>query len=417
MKLGLLLLFLTILVKAQLICENTNECPESVGQLKIKDDNNKYKVCTGFLVKEDVVATNLHCIPDSLQKMGASCSQNIKISFPNSHKDKPEANECDKVLFLSAPLHQNKLNVDLALLKFKKAFNGKVLKISQDGFPFNTSYNIYKIDPTTTGGILKKINCLPKPNTVLNPYYVAESSPIINLNPCVAVSGNSGSPILSLDGYVRGMLSSGGGIGVKDIKQEMNTIFGSNFSCVDFSMLGYPSRNLSSCDTSINPENENKLAKDIYDKANTKLLKLVEEKLQFEKRFMNSEMRVFKWNLISNEKNINKDHKVNSQGEYIVREIHFSLEPKCISFKSVPLDFIRKKVNDSNQIVLSFELPEFVAKNKIAEKLDMNFEISESNKRLNVRAPMKDFLNNQSVRFDVEGSAKADSRWELPVCE
>ncbi len=413
---------------AELSCENINDCHESVGQLRIRESNGQFKVCTGFLVKDNVVATNLHCLPDNLKQIGTSCSKVISFAFPENKlvlmsSDKAETNDCDKVVLITAPLFENGLNVDLALLKFERSFQRKVLRISQSGFPFQSKFQIYKIDPTEKGGVQKKITCLPKPKTLLNPYYVTEKSPIINLNPCVAIKGNSGSPILSEDGLVRGMLSSGGGFGLKKEMQEMNTVFGSNFSCVDLGILGYPSMNLSSCDLPINPENEKKLASELYAKENMKLMKLVEEKLQYEKRFKNSEMRLFNWSLISKEpvKENDHHHSTNTKGDYLVKEIIFKLAPKCVFFSGNPIGILRKKIKDSNLIGVSFELPEFIAKQKIGSQLDFSAEVIEKSLTYKVNIPVAEFFNENLIKFDVEIQNSLQTvqreKWELKACD
>lgn len=415
MKFIILLFAVSSFVKAEVLCEKASDCPENVGQVLIYESSAS-KVCTGFLIKEDVLATNLHCVPDVIKTVGASCAKLIKVQFPGQKMQEVDQNECEKVLFLSAPLQNNSLNVDLALFKFKKSFGRKIFKISQEGFPFDMEYTLFKIDPDAKGGILKKINCFPKPNSILNPYYVTEKSPIINLNPCVAVKGNSGSPILSKEGYVRGMLSSGGGIGVKDSGQEMNTIFGSNFSCVNLAFLGYPSQNLSACEVVIDSKNEKKLVQQMVESENTKLIKLVEEKLQFEKRFKNSDMRLFQWNMMSEGKDENHAKKVDSQGDYAIREILFSLKPKCIAMKNIPADLFRKKLK-SGFFEIAFDLPEFVAKQKVGSKLELAAELSERNTRYKIRVSAQDLFNNEQVRFDVEKLESAKENWNLATCD
>lgn len=415
MKIGIIILSMACLALADVFCEKPSDCPENVGQVIILETGAN-KVCTGFLVKEDIMATNLHCVPESLKTVGASCAKQIKIQFPGQKMQDVDLNECDKVLFLSAPLQNNSLNVDLALFKFKKSFGRKSFKISQEGFPFESEYTLFKIDPDNKGGLLKKITCAPKPHSILNPYFVTEKSPIINLNPCVAVKGNSGSPILSRDGYVRGMLSSGGGLGVKDPGQEMNTIFGSNFSCVNLAFLGYPSQNLSACEVVVDAKNEKKLAQQMVENENTKLLKLVEEKLQFEKRFKNSDMRLFQWNMMSEAKEDNHSKKVDSQGEYAIREIVFSLKPKCIAMKNIPAELFRRKLK-SGFFEMTFDLPEFVAKQKVGSKLELAAELNERNSKFKVRVSAQDLFNGELVRFDVDKLESTKTTWDLSHCE
>lgn len=414
MKKILFLSLLTIATRADVICEKASECPENVGQVIISD--NGFKVCTGFLIKEDVVATNLHCVPEALKTAGAGCSKIIKIQFPGQKSAEVESNECDKVLFLSAPLQNNSLNVDLALFKFKKSFGRKVLRVSQEGFPFKSEYDLYKIDPIPKGGVLKKISCLPKPNSILNPYFTTEKSPIVNFNPCVAVKGNSGSPILSKEGFVRGMLSSGGGLGVKDPNQEMNTVFGSNFSCVNLSFLGYPSQNLSACEVQIDEKNEKKLAQQMIDSENSKLIKTVEERLQFEKRFKDSDMRLFQWNLVSESREEDKNKKADSQGEYFIREMLFMLKPKCIAMKNIPAEILRKKFKNGF-FEISFDLPEFAAKQKVGSKLELAADLSEKNINYRTKVSAQELFNSDRVRFEVERSDLSKFSWDLNHCE
>jgi hypothetical protein len=212
------------------------------------------------------------------------------------------------------------------------------------------------------------------------------------------------------------MLSSGGGLGVKDPGQEMNTIFGSNFSCVNLAFLGYPSQNLSACEVVVDAKNEKKLAQQMVENENAKLLKLVEEKLQFEKRFKNSDMRLFQWNMMSEAKEENRSKKVDSQGDYAIREIVFFLKPKCIAMKNIPAEMLRKKLK-SGFFEMTFDLPEFVAKQKVGSKLELAAELNEQNSKFKIRVSAQDLFNSELVRFDVDKLESTKTSWDLSHCD
>ena len=48
-------------------CEKENDCPESLVRVMvgIEKEDGSYRVggCTGFLISEDIVVTNAHCVP------------------------------------------------------------------------------------------------------------------------------------------------------------------------------------------------------------------------------------------------------------------------------------------------------------------------------------------------------------------
>ncbi len=300
-----LLVFLVwgLSANAQVYCEHPEDCPPAINQIQIKN-----KRCTGFLVARDLIATNLHCLPDGMNKEKQSCSE-ITFVFPKSKNHEPEKLKCKTVEFLSEPLEPNSVNVDLAILRTETSTNREPLSFSQDGFQDEKEYTIYKIDPNadTGGGVVVKSNCRAIQNSIINPYFTSDKSPIINFIPCQVIPGNSGSPILSSASEVRGIIhsSSDGKLYqlFEERKEKLDTrvysAFGTSFACVHLDLFSYPRYNHSACHIKINPQTSKQLEREKNDELSERINKKVKEEFaKFSakiKTLKNEKMYVLQW--------------------------------------------------------------------------------------------------------------------------
>lgn len=380
-------------VEADVSCENQSECPSYMTQLQMGNS-----VCTGFLVKNDLVATNLHCLPQELRKEGISCKGKIKFSFPLAGRHSEERVDCDSVQFVSEPLNHGSFNVDLAILKLNKTMDRDYLRFSQDGFKAKQKITIYKFDPTKSGGILKKNICEPKPNSIYNPYFTSEYSPIVNLAPCESIPGNSGSPLISEDGYVRGILHSIAdapfllekNISVSG-KSEMKMTFGSNMSCVNLSLFSYPRRNYSACDVSVNPENQKKLEDTLRQKALGDALKSLDEKMKtIGQKYKSSEIMLFDWE-VQQKKPIDEEMKFSVVGRFLFL-------PKCVALATAPIGTLRRTLAGN---VSSFEIkvPYYKLSSNVNSDLIYTLDLTEEERKIKVTSNLQDWLAAKSIKI------------------
>lgn len=59
--------------------------------------------CSGFLIAEDIVATNSHCVPKLLKENEKSCDQFLAVKFIGFHGDGlPNIYSCEELLKFSS---------------------------------------------------------------------------------------------------------------------------------------------------------------------------------------------------------------------------------------------------------------------------------------------------------------------------
>ncbi|HWU43356.1 MAG TPA: trypsin-like peptidase domain-containing protein, partial [Bdellovibrio sp.] len=218
----------------KVICEKPEDCPSNVAGVLSDKEN----VCTGVLVKEDVLATNLHCLPQKLRKEGASCKGHLSFSFPENKNEPEEFAECDQVLSISSELKDTPLTPDYAFLKLRSKVSRKPATISTQGIVNNETMTIYKVDPHEDIGVLRKVTCKAAQGSMLNPLFLKAQSSVISLVPCDIVSGNSGSPIFSADNEVKAIINSKGLPDDMPVNADrFDVAFASNFSCLNIPEL------------------------------------------------------------------------------------------------------------------------------------------------------------------------------------
>ncbi|MFM6927962.1 MAG: trypsin-like serine peptidase [Bdellovibrio sp.] len=215
-------------------CESLENCPGFVAGLAADGQS----VCTSVLVGSDLVATNLHCLPEDIRKDGASCAGRISFFFPATKNLSAETFECDKVKAVSGPLKDMALTPDWAFLKLSQTVSRPKVPINTSGFSDGERITIFKIDPSAANdgtGTLKKVTCPVVQKTLANPFFLNAKSPMVSLLPCSIVKGNSGSPLLTENLELKGVLNSVGSPADVALKKApfSQVGFGSNFSCLN----------------------------------------------------------------------------------------------------------------------------------------------------------------------------------------
>jgi V8-like Glu-specific endopeptidase len=287
----------------RLACAQSS-CPNSVGMLLGKLPDRSNYGCTSFVVGENVMATNDHCIPDDLQA-GDSCSSRIEVTFTDSQKTK-----CQKIIWRSNDHKSGKMSLDMAYFSVSGNSGRTPLPINKDGLDNNQEVTVYKVDPPTNGrnGTLVADKCRVAQGTFIYPYLKTKDSAAFVLlkdkgswdglsGSCNIIGGNSGSPILDSSGAVRGVLHEGTSgsssedtlssllFGKRNLPGFQNFAIAVNTSCIpDYNNLSGATPN--SCnvlhDPSIdakerttNDETEkNKLMATAYEKANSDMQKV-----------------------------------------------------------------------------------------------------------------------------------------------
>jgi hypothetical protein len=262
------------------VCENANECPEWVAGLA-----HAKGVCSSFLVAPNIIGTNLHCIPEDLRKEKVSCQDRIIVSFPKSGKFPEETFDCEEMLHVSPPISDKTLTPDFAFFRIKGSTKREYLEISKDGIADGAQITLFKVDPGSPGTV-RKVVCPAVQNSLFNPYFREDKSPLVSLIPCPIIKGNSGSALIGADGKAHGIIFS-----IYDVKiptdptlsgpQVMGTASnGANFSCLNTFFLNYVQGEPEACLISIDEESQKRFFKGLLEQRNLKFQKEVNEKMR-----------------------------------------------------------------------------------------------------------------------------------------
>ncbi len=181
------------------------DCPQAMARLLIldKSDANKSSVCTGFLVGEDTLITNHHCI-----KNQTGC-ENAHVAVYNGYSY--EKNWCDRIIKTlydySDPSDPRK-KLDVTIIKLRNKFYGKTFKLAKAKPKIYDSLTVWVVDhtgldrnePNFVESRLTEFKC--------NLTQDGETQSML-LDKCPVIAGNSGSPVLNSAGEVVGIIWGG----------------------------------------------------------------------------------------------------------------------------------------------------------------------------------------------------------------
>lgn len=190
-------------------CEKPMECPGYMAMLvaEWKDDLGYYNTrCSSFLIGDDVLATNAHCIPDDL-KEGDSCVDRIYALFPKSKGKTGQKIGCGRILSI---LRDEDLGYDYAFLKLSEKTGREIPEVDQGERLIGKDVKIWKIDPRESNyGLVRMVTCKPIDDS-LNSFESFRTlyPPRFSYTECENLNGNSGSPVLNGDGKVIGINQS-----------------------------------------------------------------------------------------------------------------------------------------------------------------------------------------------------------------
>lgn len=342
-------------------CEDQRDCPSWVGAVVSINS-----ICTGFLVASDILATNLHCLPEEIRKEGASCLNVMQVMFPETFSFKASTVKCEQVLKVSSPPQDpTHLRQDFAFLKLSEKVDRYLPSLSQVGILDNHVYTLYKMDPEkdSGGATVRKLNCVARQNSVLNPYFVEDRSPLVLFSPCAVMKGNSGSPIVGAGNQIHGILSSLTSLPV-DVplsakvknKKELVMAQGTNLSCIEFDKIGLGNKH-SKCEVKIDLETRVRLSKEMVQRQVDRALK--ELKLRIEED-------ITKFNLVKDPKFV---WQIKTQTEFSSDEdsgliLHIYYQPKCY----IPKSFVKQIVSEKEKN-LSFQLKKYFVYEKFDDSL------------------------------------------------
>lgn len=407
--LSLILLLSQIATAYQVECEDPNKCPGYIAGL-----SNGGGVCSAFLVKKDIIATNLHCIPEGLRKgemAEVNCNNRIRFFFPKTAKFLAQQVECDKVIYTSPQLKENELSTDFAFIKLAHEVQREVIEINQDGISDLSQIQIIKVDPEFPKGIVRSIDCEASQNTPVNPYFRDKYSPLVLMHGCPIMKGNSGSPLISSSGKAVGVLSAMQDVQFSFVnfdfmkKGTLRTALGTNFSCLNTFFLGYNIGYKNSCHVYIDLQSQKKMRDAIMDEVHREAFKKFqsESSLAFNE-FAKSNSSLFLWQVKS---------RAPTDTEYSGGKLGFaSLEPSCL---------LPQRAKPSTSLEVSVSIPNLAIQAGLNQKLKYQEVVVKDLIKVEYKilAQHLDFKQKIPIEVNVRGAnnVTTSSRFNIEICK
>lgn len=220
-------------------CLNKKECPEALAKIVGTENGQSWK-CTGFLISENILATNKHCLPEALMKnKSANCAGTLTVHFPETQKAKAENIGCLKVLdFSDDKLDGNVVTLDYAFLELDRKLSRAPMKISHAGIKDQEILTFWRVDEIEDS-VVRKDKCTSSYQSLFFPFTDSYDDPVMTLVGCSADHGNSGSPLLNLKGEVVAILEGKTNQVAMDFFKEkfqeknlVNIVKSSNLACI-----------------------------------------------------------------------------------------------------------------------------------------------------------------------------------------
>ncbi len=414
----------------EVVCEDIKTCSPSVAGILVKNEQSESGVstCTSFLVANDLAATNLHCLPKDLREKGRSCSGKIRFFFPKTEHFDPVQADCETVLSVSPPVNDGELNKDYAFVRLTRPVPRPFLLLTQTGVADGKAMTIYKVDPDPVRATMKQVNCRAIQNSVLNPFFVSDTSPLVLLGPCESViKGNSGSPILDANGTARGIVSSillpkpsvlasssedkrggmnaaGSGAnqgasisGGKSIESSAGhstekMVVGTNFSCLDLTFMGRSSASSESCRIEVNKKTELALVNARLEEAQKKHNQLLQKKVELAReRLFKASDKIFDWQ-------VDLDGEMVEKGRSAQQVL--KLSPKCWlnkpRFENVLVSTLKGRRQRYH-----LKVPQFHVRHWLDESFRIQSEVKEVMEDFDIEFRPFDFVSKNRIPISV----------------
>lgn len=174
-------------------CESLkgDKCPEGIGRLIIynRENPNESSLCSGFLVKDNILITNNHCV---------SSLKECEDTFINIYTEKEIVKaRCESILYTEADNSSTKLKkIDVSVLKINRPVPIKFLDLNKEEILPGENLHSWVVDHISgKRARITELKC-----------EFENHSPSMRLKNCPIILGNSGSPLLDERRNVVGVL-------------------------------------------------------------------------------------------------------------------------------------------------------------------------------------------------------------------
>jgi hypothetical protein len=194
--------------QAEVRCQSLDDCPEGVGLWAATTGRSVFQ-CTAFLIDSIHAVTDRHCIPQDIQREGATCEDRAWLHLPSHSGARGETIGCRSVAILS---HTDSRvgDPDYAVVRLQRPATRAALRVERGPLSDLEAVEIVRVRPMDVEAALREVpvgkvslqTCVVSRRTrsfadrdrkvdVLDP--LSRRVPLVD---CPAEGGNSGSPVL-----------------------------------------------------------------------------------------------------------------------------------------------------------------------------------------------------------------------------
>lgn len=191
-------------------CADREGCPSSVAMVVL--DGDEPARCTGVLVAPDRLLTASHCLAEASRAAGAPCGDAWAL-FPSVPGHAGEWVACAEVLSAATVDESTVLRPDYAIVRLARSIERATSPIAPEAPNPGAIVQMVSVTPHPIyprrhelRARLCQVTDSSRAERVLGP----DARAVGWLNGCPVLPGNSGSPLLDLEGRVRALVHGGG---------------------------------------------------------------------------------------------------------------------------------------------------------------------------------------------------------------
>lgn len=181
-------------------------CPKGISRLLIlnKEDADQSSACSGFMVSEDTLVTNNHCVPDA-----TACANTYIAIYTGSGYQQTKCQSIVMTKLDYADPNDPRRKLDFTILKVQTRYYGTTFKTASRNALRGDSVTAWVVDhtgldksssPNLYESRITEFKCTAD--------YDADSASLV-LRKCPVIHGNSGSPAVNSAGEVVGVIWGG----------------------------------------------------------------------------------------------------------------------------------------------------------------------------------------------------------------